>query len=68
MTLKKSYHSHDWKKQKLAECETFSDEDSDEGDSDFEELFEVPKKKQAKRKRKANEATNPKRFRPTPRT
>ena len=59
MVLKKSYYSHDGKKQKLAERETSSDEDSDEGDSDFEELFEVPKKK-------ANEATNPKRFRPTP--
>ena len=65
-SFKKSYYSHDGKKQMLAERETFSDEDSDEGDYDFEELFEVPKKKKAKRKCKANEVTNPKRFRPTP--
>ena len=50
MTLKKSYYSHDGKKQKLAERKTFSDEDSDEGDSDFEELFEVPKKEASKAK------------------
>ena len=51
-----------WKKEKLSERENFSDEDSDEEDSDYEE-FVVPKKKQAKRKREANEAASPKRFR-----
>ena len=50
MTLKKSYYSHHGKKQKLAERKTFSDENSDEGDSDFEELFEVPKKEASKAK------------------
>ena len=54
-----------WKKEKLSERENFSYKDSDEQDSDYEEVV-VPKKKQAKRKRKANEDTNPKRFRPTP--
>ena len=54
-----------WKKEKLFECETFSDEDSGEEDSDYEE-FVVPKKKQAKRKREANEAAKPKSYRQPP--
>ena len=49
----------------LPEREAFSDEDSDEEDSDFEE-FVIPKKKQAKRKRGADEAASLKRIKPNP--
>ena len=54
-----------WKKAELPEREAFSDEDSDEEDSDFEE-FVIPKKKQAKRKRGADEAVSLKRIKPKP--
>ena len=51
---------------KLPECDAFSDEeDSDEEDSEYEEVM-IPKKKQAKRKRGANEAASPKRVKPNP--
>ena len=36
-----------WKKENSPEREAFSDEDSDEEDSDYEEVV-IPKKKQAK--------------------
>ena len=49
----------------LPEREAFSDEDSDEEDSDFEE-FVIPKKKQAKPKRGADEAASLKRIKPNP--
>ena len=68
MTLKKSYHSHDGKKQKLAERETFSDEDSDEGDSDFEELFEVLKKEASKAKASSKRSHKPEAFQTNPKT
>ena len=54
-----------WKKEELPEREAFSDEDSDEEDSDYEEVVN-PKKKQAKRKRGANEAASSKRIKPNP--
>ena len=54
-----------WKKEEIPERECFSDEDSDEEDSDSEE-FVIPKKKQTKRKRVANEATSSKRVKPNP--
>ena len=47
------------------EGECFSDEDSDEEDSDYEEIV-IPKKKQAKRKLRANEAASSKRIKPNP--
>ena len=43
----------------------FSDEDSDEEDSDYEEIV-IPKKKQTKRKLRANEAASSKRIKPNP--
>ena len=53
---------------KLPECDAFSDEeDSDEEDSEYEEV-RIPKKKQAKRKRWANEAASSKRVKPNPKS
>ena len=49
-----------WKKE-----EPPGDEDSDEEDSDYEEVL-IPKKKQAKRKRVANETASSKRVKPNP--
>ena len=49
------------------ECECFSDDYSDEEDSDYEESV-IPKKKQAKRKLRANEAASSKRIKPNPKT
>ena len=43
-----------WKKDPPSEREAFSDEDSDEEDSEYEEIL-IPKKKDVKRKRGANE-------------
>ena len=54
-----------WKKEELPEREAFSDEDSEEEDSDFEEIV-IPKKKQAKRKRGSDEAASLKRIKPNP--
>ena len=47
------------------ERECFSDEDSDEEDSDYEEIV-IPKKKRTKRKLRANEAASSKRIKPNP--
>ena len=52
-------------KEEFPEREAFSDEDSDEEDSDFKEIM-IPKKKQAKRKRGSNEAASLKRIKPNP--
>ena len=53
---------------KLPERDAFSDEeDSDEEDSEYEEVM-IPKKKQAKRKRGANEAASSKRVKPNPKS
>ena len=54
-----------WKKTPVPEREAFSDEDSDEEDSEYEEIF-IPKKKDVKRKRGANEVANSKRIKPNP--
>ena len=51
-----------WKKD-LPEQEAFSDEDSDEEDSEYEEIL-IPEKKDVKRKREANEVANSKRIKP----
>ena len=57
-----------WKNDKPPERDTFSDEeDSDEEDSEYEEVM-IPKKKQAKRKRGANEAASSKRIKPNPKS
>ena len=47
------------------ERECFNDDYSDEEDSDYEESV-IPKKKQAKRKLRANEAASSKRIKPNP--
>ena len=54
-----------WKKDPPSEREAFSDEDSDEEDSEYEEIL-IPKKKDVKRKRGANEVANSKRIKPNP--
>ena len=46
--MKKSLPLKRWKKEEPPERECFSDEDSDEEDSDYEEIV-IPKKKQVKR-------------------
>ena len=56
-----------WKNEERPEREAFSDEDSDEKDSDHEEVVN-PKKKQAKRKCGANEAASSKRIKPNPKS
>ena len=53
-----------WKKDPPSEREAFSDEDSDEEDSEYEEML-IPKK-DVKRKRGANEVANLKRIKPNP--
>ena len=63
--MKKVLPLERWKKEKPPERECFSDEDSDEEDSDYEEIV-IPKKKQAKRKLRANEAASSKRIKPIP--
>ena len=45
--------------------EAFSDEDSDEEDSEYEEIL-IPKKKDVKRKREANEIANSRSIKPNP--
>ena len=54
-----------WKKEPPPEREAFSDEDSDEEDSEYEEIL-IPKKKDVKRKREANEITNSRSIKPNP--
>ena len=54
-----------WKEEVPPEREAFSDEDSDEEDSDYEE-FVIPKKERVKRKREAIEAASSKRIKPNP--
>ena len=60
----KSYHSLDGKKNP-PEREAFSDEESDEEDSEYEEIL-IPKKKDVKRKRGANGVANSKRIKQNP--
>ena len=55
--MKKVLPLERWNKEKLAERKCFSDENSNEEDSDYEEIV-IPKKKQAKRKLRANEAVS----------
>ena len=55
----------DWNKEEPSEHECFSDENSNEEDSDYEEIV-IPKKKQAKRKLRANEAASSKRIKQNP--
>ena len=54
-----------WKKEIPPEREAFSDEDSDEEDSEYEEIL-ILKKKDVKRKRETNEIANSKRIKPNP--
>ena len=54
-----------WKKDPPSEREAFSDEDSDEEDSEYEEIL-IPKKKDVKRKREANEIANSRSIKPNP--
>ena len=54
-----------WKKELPPEREAFSDEDSDEEDSDYEEIV-IREKKDAKRKRGGNEEANSIRIKPNP--
>ena len=54
-----------WKKDPPSERQAFSDEDSDEENSEYEEIL-IPKKKDVKRKRGANEVANSKRIKPNP--
>ena len=63
--MKKVLPLERWKKEEPPERECFSDEDSDEEDSDYEEIV-IPKKKQAKRKLRANEAASSKRIKLNP--
>ena len=63
--MKKVLPLERWNKEEPPERECFSDEDSDEEDSDYEEIV-IPKKKQAKRKLRANEAASSKRIKPNP--
>ena len=63
--MKKVLPLNRWKKEKPPDRECFSDEDSDEEDSDYEEVV-ISKKNQAKRKRGANEAASSKRIKPNP--
>ena len=52
-----------WKKEEPPESECFSDEDSHEDDSDYEEIV-IPKKRQAKIKLKASKAASSERIKP----
>ena len=63
--MKKALPLKRWKKEEPPERECFSDEDSDEEDSDYEEIV-ISKKKQVKRKLRANEAASSKRIKPNP--
>ena len=63
--MKKVLPLSQWKKDPPSEREAFSDEDSDEEDSEYEEIL-IPKKKDVKRKRGANEVANSKRIKPNP--
>ena len=63
--MKKVLPLSQWKKDLPSEREAFSDEDSDEEDSEHEEIL-IPKKKDVKRKRGANEVANSKRIKPNP--
>ena len=56
-----------WKKEKLSERENFSDEDSDEEDSDYEE-FVVPKKEASKAKAWSKRSHKPEAFQTNPKT
>ena len=63
--MKKVLPLERWKKEEPPERECFSGEDSDEEDSEYEEIV-IPKKKQAQRKFRANEAASSKRIKPNP--
>ena len=63
--MKKVLPLNRWKREKPPDRECFSDEDSDEEDSDYEEVV-ISKKNQPKRKRGANEAASSKRIKPNP--
>ena len=66
--MKKSLPLKRWKKEEPPERECFSDEDSDEDDSNYEEIV-IPKsqkKRQVKIKLKASKVASSKRIKPMP--
>ena len=63
--MKKALPLKRWKKEEPPQREWFSDEDSDEDDSNYEEIV-IPKKRQAKIKLKVSKATSSKRIKPIP--
>ena len=54
------------KRTPFPEREAFSDEDSDEEDSEYEEILVPRKIKDVKRKREANEIANSRSIKPNP--
>ena len=65
--MKKALPLKRWKKEEPPERECFSDEDSDEDDSNYRyEEIVIPKKRQAKIKFKASKAASSKRIKPIP--
>ena len=63
--MKKALPLKRWKKEDPPERECFSDEDSDEDDSNYEEIV-IPKKRRAKIKLKASKAASSKRIKVIP--
>ena len=65
--MKKALAHKRWKKEELPELECFSDEDSDEDDSNYRyEEIVIPKKRQAKINFKASKAASSRRIKPIP--
>ena len=63
--MKKALALERWKKEEPPERECFSNQDSDEDDSNYEEIM-IPKKRKAKIKFKASKAASSKRMEPIP--
>ena len=64
--MKKVLPLSQWKKDPPSEREAFSDEDSDEEDSEYEEILIPRKVKDMKRKREANEIAKSRSIKPNP--